>query len=107
MNIWKRYIGMIKFHRIKQRLLKGFFQSKPQFIKGLMMVFPLIYELTELPIIYVTQNHVHQLDEFAHSQAELQKHSAIPNIEAIAEKTQAVIAGICQEAARQAVIYRV
>ena len=107
MNIWKRYIGMIKFHRIKQRLLKGFFKSKPQFIKGLMTVFPYIYELTELPIVYVTQNHLHQLDEFAHASAELQKHSAIPTIEALVEKVQGVIVGICQEAARQAVIYRV
>lgn len=107
MNIWKRFIGMIKFYRVKQKLIKGFFHSKPQFIKGLITVYPYIYELIELPIIYVTQNHVHQLDEFAHSQVELQKHNAIPSIESIADKVQVVISGICEEAKRQATIYRV
>jgi len=98
---------MIKFYRVKQRLIKGFFHSKLQFIKGLVTVYPYIYELTELPIIYVTQNHVHQLDEFSHSQSELQKHSAIPRIESLAEKVQVVIARICEEVKRQATIYRV
>lgn len=106
-NIWKRYVGMIKFHRIKQRLVKGFFHSKPQFIKGLLTAYSYIYELTELPIVYVTQNHLHQLDEFSHSQSDLQRHSAIPTIEAICDKIQKVVSGVCNEAKRQALIYKV
>jgi PP-loop superfamily ATP-utilizing enzyme len=38
---------------------------------------------------------------------ELQKHKAIADVDAIAEKCQVVLAKICEEAKRQAQIYRV
>ena len=106
-NIWKKYVGMLKFNRVRIRLSKRFFHAKPQFIGGLMKVWAYIYELVDLPLVYVSMNHCHNLDEFSHSQLELQKHKATPDVDAIAEKCQTVLAQICEEAKRQAQIYRV
>lgn len=100
-------MGQLKFNRIRSGLIKKFFHAKPQFIGGLVKVYAYINELAELPLVYVSQNHVHQLDEFSHSQVELQKHKATPDVDAIAEKCQLVLAKICEEAKRQAQIYRV
>ncbi len=72
-----------------------------------MKVYAYICELRELPLVHISQNHLHQLDEFCHLQVELQKHKAIADVDAIAEKCQVVLAKICEEAKRQAQIYRV
>jgi hypothetical protein len=106
-DVWKKYVGQRKFNRVRSSLSKKFFFAKPQFIGALMKVYAYICELRELPLVHVSQNHLHQLDEFCHLQVELQKHKAIADVDAIAEKCQVVLAKICEEAKRQAQIYRV
>ncbi|KAL3689708.1 hypothetical protein R1sor_016017 [Riccia sorocarpa] len=105
-NIWKRHIGQRHFSRVRDALVQKLFVAKPAFLTAISQIYTHVEKLSELAMLNLTANRLYNYEEFANLQTEQRLTVVTPAMETIADKIQEILATICNEAKKQAKIYR-
>eukprot|EP00242_Pyramimonas_sp_CCMP2087_P005349 CAMPEP_0198205188 /NCGR_PEP_ID=MMETSP1445-20131203/8681_1 /TAXON_ID=36898 /ORGANISM="Pyramimonas sp., Strain CCMP2087" /LENGTH=1441 /DNA_ID=CAMNT_0043877371 /DNA_START=94 /DNA_END=4415 /DNA_ORIENTATION=+ len=104
---WRSTVRQKLFSQVRNRLTRRLFLAKPTFCPSLMELYSNVYELSKVQLMSIIPNHQpYNLEEFSEVQITQRGHKAVPALEAVVERMQAVLEKICREVTKQARLYQ-